>query len=91
MCAFTARVPECVQLGGVWTAPSDRSRGYARSVVAFALLSAQREGVKRSVLFTDRGNHPARRAYEALGYRQVGRYGLVLFSDAHRLPAVPSS
>jgi predicted GNAT family acetyltransferase len=31
------------------------------------------------VLFTNEDNRPARRAYEALGFRAVGDYGLLSF------------
>jgi GNAT superfamily N-acetyltransferase len=75
---FNARLPEVVQVGGVWTPPELRGRGHARAVVAGSLLAARGEGVGRAVLFTERGNHPARRAYLALGFRVVGDYGMVL-------------
>lgn len=75
---FNARLPEVAQVGGVWTPPRLRGRGYARSVVAGSLLAARREGVGRAVLFTERENHPARRAYLSLGFRVVGDYGMVL-------------
>ena len=78
--AFNARLPELVQIGGVWTPAADRGRGLGRAVVAGQLLHARAEGVRRSVLFTGESNTPARRAYEALGYRQVGDYGLTLFA-----------
>ena len=84
-CTFNARVPDCVQVGGVWTPPAFRSRGYGRAVVAGALRHAQAEGVTRAVLFTGERNHSARAAYEALGFVRVGDYGLVLFNDGHRL------
>jgi predicted GNAT family acetyltransferase len=74
--AFNSRLPDCVQIGGVWTPPELRSRGYARAAVAGSLLHA---GVPRSVLFTDPANLPAQRAYLALGYEIIGEYGLVLF------------
>ena len=64
-------------MGGVWTPPERRGRGYARAVVAASLLDARAEGVERAVLFTE--NPVARRAYEALGFRRVGEYGLVIF------------
>jgi predicted GNAT family acetyltransferase len=35
--------------------------------------------VSRAVLFTEPGN-PARRAYEAIGFREVGRYGILLYA-----------
>jgi len=75
--AFNARLPEIAQVGGVWTPPEKRGRGYGRAVVAASLLDARAEGVRQAVLFTS--NPAARRAYEALGFRQVGEYGLVIF------------
>ncbi len=86
-CTFNARVPDCVQIGGVWTPPQLRERGYGRAVVAGALQLALREGVSKAVLFTDQHNHSARAAYEGLGFERVGDYGLILFSDGHRLRA----
>ena len=77
--AFNARLPEIVQVGGVWTPPDRRGRGYARAVVAGSLLEARAEGVRRAVLFTS--NPMARRAYEALGFRKIGEYGLVIFMN----------
>lgn len=75
---FNARLPEVVQVGGVFTPPALRGRGYARAAVAGSLLAARAEGVGRAVLFTERENHAARRAYLALGFRVVGDYGMVL-------------
>lgn len=76
--AFNASLAEVVQVGGVWTPHEGRSRGYARAVVAASLLDARARGVGRSVLFTGQENLPAQRAYEALGFRHVGYYRLVL-------------
>ena len=76
---FNARMPDCVQIGGVWTPPALRGRGYARRVVAGSLVAARARGVTRSVLFTGAHNEPARRAYLALGYRIVGDYALLLW------------
>ncbi len=81
---FNARLPEIVQIGGVWTPPALRGRGYARAVVAGSLLEARGGGVGRAVLFTDPGNPPAGRAYRALGFQVVGDYGLVLFEQVPR-------
>jgi RimJ/RimL family protein N-acetyltransferase len=78
--AFNAVLPDCVQVGGVFTPPALRGRGFARCAVAGSLIAAHKRGVRRSVLFTDGHNHPARSAYHALGYQQVGDYGLVLFA-----------
>lgn len=86
-CTFNAALPDCVQIGGVWTPPEWRSRGHARAVVAGALAIARGEGVSRSILFTGEHNHPALRAYAAIGFTPVGDFGLVLFEAAHRVAA----
>lgn len=79
--AYNAETPACVQIGGVWTPPALRGRGYARAVVAGALLAARARGVARSVLFTPTGNAAAQAAYRALGYERVGDYALILFAE----------
>lgn len=77
---FNARLPDLVQIGGVWTPPSARGRGYARAVVAGSLLHAREQGVARSVLFTGEDHAAARRAYASIGYRVIGDYALILFA-----------
>lgn len=77
---FNARVPDTVQIGGVFTPPAWRGRGFGRAVVAGSLLTAQAQGVERSILFTALDNLAAQRAYRSIGYRSVGEYALVLFS-----------
>lgn len=83
MTRFNATTADVVQVGGVYTPPADRSRGYAACVVAQSLLDAREEGATRSILFTEEGNAPARRCYESLGYEATGRYGLVLLAGEH--------
>ena len=78
--AFNARLPAIVQVGGVYTPPEWRGRGYARCAVAGSLLAMRQAGAERAVLFTEEKNAAARAAYEALGFRVVGDYGLVIFS-----------
>ncbi|MBN92796.1 MAG: GNAT family N-acetyltransferase [Deltaproteobacteria bacterium] len=80
---FNACLPDCVQIGGVWTPEAERGKGYARSVVAGSLLAARSQGVRSSVLFTPETNEAARRAYESLGYRKAGDYGILLFREGH--------
>jgi len=69
-----------VQIGGVWTPPERRGHGYARTVIAGALASARDLDMDRAVLFTNPHNLPAQHAYRALGFEEVGEYGIVLFS-----------
>jgi RimJ/RimL family protein N-acetyltransferase len=76
---FSSELPDMVQIGGVYTPPELRGRGYGRGVVAGALLDARSRGVARAVLFTE--NPAARAAYLGLGFRIVGDYKIVLFSE----------
>jgi RimJ/RimL family protein N-acetyltransferase len=78
VCTHNARVRDNVQIGGVWTPPELRGRGYARRVVAGALRVAEQEGVTRAVFFTE--NPAARRSYEALGFQQVGEFGVIVLA-----------
>jgi RimJ/RimL family protein N-acetyltransferase len=86
---FNATLPDIVQIGGVWTPPALRNRGFGRAVVAGALLAAREQNALRAVLFADPANGAARGAYLALGFRIVGDYGLVLFQEPHALAGVP--
>jgi len=83
--AFNAVLPEMVQLGGVWTPPELRGKGYARNVVAGALLAARAADVKRAVLFTENDNQAAQSAYRSLGFVKIGAYGIVIFPESKRL------
>jgi len=76
--AFNARLPDIVQIGGVWTPRALRGKGYGRAVVAGSLVDVREQGVRRAVLFAERED--AKRAYTGIGFRVVGEYGLVLFS-----------
>lgn len=77
---FNATLPDIVQVGGVWTPPLHRGRGYARSAVAASLVAARGRNVARAILFTGEGNAAANRAYSAIGFRPVGDYALVFFA-----------
>lgn len=78
--AFNARLPApagMVQVGGVFTPRAFRSRNFARMAVALHLAEARDEGAQTAILFAS--GPPAMRAYEAIGFRQVGRYRLAMF------------
>jgi GNAT superfamily N-acetyltransferase len=77
--SFNAALPDIVQLGGIYTPPELRGRGYAKCSVAHALLVARDRGATRAILFTS--NPSAARTYEALGFERIGDYALVLFNQ----------
>jgi GNAT superfamily N-acetyltransferase len=76
---FNARLPEIVQIGGVYTPPDLRSRGYARTAVALHLAEARVNGTERAVLFA--ATPAAVRAYLAIGFQPAPDFSLVLFPD----------
>ncbi|MEZ4662535.1 MAG: GNAT family N-acetyltransferase, partial [Caldilineaceae bacterium] len=78
--SFNARIAEAVQVGGVWTPPELRRRGYARAAVAASLLDARAEGVEKAILFTGQDHIAAQTAYRALGFQLIGDYRLLLFT-----------
>lgn len=81
MTTFNAELPNWVQIGGVYTLPEYRTRGFARAVVAASLIEAKKRGVTHAVLFTGQNNHAAQAAYRRLGFRYIGDFGLVLFPN----------
>ncbi|MCA0273399.1 MAG: GNAT family N-acetyltransferase [Proteobacteria bacterium] len=81
---FNAELPEAVQIGGVYTPPELRSRGYARAAVALHLAEARQKGIRRAVLFA--ANDAAAKAYRAIGFQPHGRKALIFFRDGTRVP-----
>ena len=77
---FNAKLPDAVQVGGVYTPVAERGRGFARAIVAHSLLEARKRGVERATLFTADDNTAAKCAYRALGFERVGDFRLTLLS-----------
>jgi RimJ/RimL family protein N-acetyltransferase len=83
MTGFNACLPEIVQVGGVYTPPALRNRGYARSAVALHLAEARARGCVRAVLFA--ASPAASRAYLAIGFRPAAPFTLTLFAAPARV------
>lgn len=81
---FNARLPEIVQVGGVYTPPALRNRGHARTAVALHLAEARAQGATRAVLFA--ATPAAARAYRAIGFQPAPAFSLVLFHAPVTLP-----
>ncbi|MCA0929839.1 GNAT family N-acetyltransferase [Ruegeria profundi] len=79
MTGFNARLPETVQIGGVYTPPDLRGNGYAKLAVALHLLEARTAGATRAVLFA--ASESAARAYIAIGFQPAGQFSLLLFTN----------
>lgn len=77
--AINARLPDMVQIGGVYTPPEIRGRGHARRAVALHLEDLRAAGVTTAILFAS--GPAACRAYEAIGFRRIGTYSLAILKD----------
>ncbi len=78
MTGFNARLPDTVQIGGVYTPPALRGQGLARLALALHLAEARAQGVTRAILFA--ASDMAARAYVALGFVRHGTFNLTLFT-----------
>ncbi|GGD37690.1 GNAT family N-acetyltransferase [Sinisalibacter lacisalsi] len=87
MSAINARLPDMVQIGGVFTPPADRGQGLARRVVALHLAEERPNGVTTAILFAS--GLAASRAYEAIGFARVGTYALAILKTPVTIGAQP--
>jgi uncharacterized protein len=76
---INARLPDIVQIGGVYVPPAERDQGYARMATFAALDAAKTAGATKAILFTGTENAAAKFCYEGLGFRVVGDYAIVLY------------
>ena len=73
------RMPEVWVVGGVYTKPQYRGRGYAKAVTSAVTRDALRAGAK-ALLQVREDNEPAVRVYRRLGYEPIGRRYWVLLN-----------
>lgn len=85
MAGVTARIPQVVQIGGVYTPSVLRNQGHARRAVAMLLDEARQSGIRRAVLFA-MSDH-AVRAYTAIGFRPSHNFSLRLFATLTQVTA----
>ena len=77
--ALNAAYGSVGQVGGVYTRPADRKKGFARAALRRLVEdSADHHGFEKLILFTEENNLPARRLYESLGFETAGAFGLLL-------------
>jgi uncharacterized protein len=76
---INAKLPDIVQIGGVYVPPGDRDQGYGRLATAAVLADAKAKGASHAILFTGIENVAAKFCYEGLGFRVVGDYAIVLY------------
>jgi uncharacterized protein len=67
------------QIHGVWVRPDQRGRGLGRAAMAELVRQVRRDHAPQVSLYVNDFNEPARRAYAASGFRQVGELSTILF------------
>lgn len=75
----SGETPVSAMIGGVWTSPDARNRGYSTAVVA-ALSRELVEQRRTPYLFYLLDNTPAAAVYARVGYRVVGRWSVAYMS-----------
>ncbi len=86
--ALNAAYGSVGQVGGVYTRPADRKKGFARAAMRHLVEdSAEHHGFEKLILFTGEDNLSARRLYESLGFETAGAFGLLLGSRRHQARA----
>jgi RimJ/RimL family protein N-acetyltransferase len=77
--ALNAAYGSVGQIGGVYTRPGDRMKGYARAALAQLIRDGRDyHRFKQLILFTGEDNSSARRLYESLRFEVAGAFGLLL-------------
>lgn len=74
-CSTSAETLHAAMIGGVWTHPDVRNRGYSTAVVA-ALARELIEQGRRPYLFYLMDNAPAARVYAKVGFQPIGRWSV---------------
>ena len=69
-----AATPGAIELVSMWTAPAARRTGAGRLLVQAVLAWSAATGADTVGLWVIRGNEPARRLYEAMGFTETGDY-----------------
>ncbi len=71
--------PYAAQIQGVFVPPDRRGEGFATSGMAALVNLVQREIAPVVSLYVNEWNHPARAAYEKVGFRETARFATVMF------------
>jgi len=66
------QLPQVWMIGGVYTHPNHRNKGYA-ALATSAVTEEALKNAEAAALFVRSDNYPAIRAYEKIGYRKIGK------------------
>lgn len=75
---LNAKASDMGQLGGVYTDPNFRKKGYSKAVIHKLLSDIKKiHNIRKLVIFTGENNLPAQKLYESIGVNQVGYFALL--------------
>ncbi len=75
---LNAKALDLGQVGGVYTTPSFRKKGYSKSVMQQLLLDAKKlHSIRKLIIFTGEKNFAAQKLYNALGVQHIGYFSLL--------------
>ncbi len=78
---LNAKALDLGQVGGVYTAPNFRQKGYSKSVMCQLLLDAKElHSLRKLIIFTGEKNVAAQKLYISLGVKQIGNFALLFGS-----------
>ncbi|MDC0980420.1 GNAT family N-acetyltransferase, partial [Bdellovibrionales bacterium] len=67
------------QVGGVFTPEEQRRKGYSKATMLHMLKDCREiHGHSKSILFTGETDIPAQKLYEAISYKKIGYFALIL-------------
>lgn len=74
---LNAKYLDLGQVGGVYTNPNFRQKGFSKAVMRQLLTDVRRlHAIRKLIIFTNEKNFPARKLYESLGGEYVGNFAL---------------
>lgn len=80
MADLNAKALDLGQVGGVYTVPAFRGRGYSKSVMRQILCDAKElHGIRKLIIFTGERNFAAQNVYRSLGVGEVGNFALLFW------------
>lgn len=75
---LNAKALDLGQVGGVYTDPKFRQKGYSKAVMTQLLRDAKEiHSIRKLIIFTGENNFPAQKLYKSLGVSQVGYFALL--------------
>ncbi|MCB9024775.1 MAG: GNAT family N-acetyltransferase [Bdellovibrionaceae bacterium] len=76
--AYNTRYKNIGQIGGVYTPPEERRKGYSKLCIKKLIKdSVDIHKLDTLILFTGEKNYAAQSLYEVLGFKQMGYFGLI--------------